>query len=514
MSSRAHDEATPLLEEQRPPQKTTPLPVAQLATVCLVRLADPISFCQIFPYINEFIAFLNLTDDPSQIGFYSGLVESSFAVAQLLSIYTCSRLSDSIGRRPVIMMGVLGVGIATICFGLSTSLTELLLSRSLAGLFAGTGPVNHAILGEITDHTNQAAAFPIYGLVWPFGGIIGPLIGGSLSEPAKKYEFFKDTIFDTYPYFLPCLIAGFVSLLGFFLAYICLEETLPSKTKSKHPSSEPSTDSSNNDGVSTTSTATATPSQPPATLLSLLRIPVIRTLCFSGFALESNVISFNVLFVLFSYTPISPSSGFGGLGFSASKIGFSLAVSGMISTSIQIFMLPFLLKRVKAEKIYGFSMRLWPVAFLGLPILGLIARLGAEPVVGGGLEVREGSTMYVLLWVGIGLVLAVARLGGLAYGVSMILVRNHTPNSEVLGTTNGLVQLAMCISRMISPTIVRSVFIFFFSWKLLDTNQTYSNFDHVFPSYLSAPKKPNQTTPITSTSCGIILWIALHTCHN
>ncbi|KAK7440177.1 hypothetical protein VKT23_017120 [Stygiomarasmius scandens] len=457
MSPRDVDEATPLLEEQCPPKKTTPLPVAQLATVCLVRLADPISFCQIFPYINEFIAYLHLVDDPSQIGFYSGLVESSFAVAQLLSIYTCSRLSDLIGRRPVIMSGVAGVGLATVCFGLSTSLTELLLSRSLAGLFAGTAAVNHAILGEITDHTNQASAFPIYGLVWPLGGIIGPLIGGALSEPAKKYEFFRNTIFDTHPYFLPCLIAGCVSLVGFLLAYICLEETLPSKVKAKSKqASSKCLDRSDDDATSDVVLPPKEVSQPP-TLLSLLNIPIIRTLCLSGFALESNVISFNVLFVLFSYTPVSL-SGLGGLGFSASKIGFSLAVSGLISTFIQIFLLPVALRRVEAEKIYTFSMKLWPIAFLGLPVLGLIARMGAEVVEGGGLAVKEGSGVYVLLWIGIGLVLAVARLGGLAYGVSMILVRNNTHNSEVLGTTNGLVQLAMCVSRMISPTIVSSVF--------------------------------------------------------
>lgn len=65
------------LEDQKstPPAKPTPLPKAQLATLCVVRLVDPIVFTQIFPYVNEMIDHLHLTDDPSKIGFYSGIVE-------------------------------------------------------------------------------------------------------------------------------------------------------------------------------------------------------------------------------------------------------------------------------------------------------------------------------------------------------------------------------------------------------------------------------------------------------
>lgn len=73
--------------------KVTPLPKAQLASLCIVRLVDPIAFTHIFPYVNEMMADLHLTDDPSRVGFYSGLVESSFAIFQLFSIYQWARLS-------------------------------------------------------------------------------------------------------------------------------------------------------------------------------------------------------------------------------------------------------------------------------------------------------------------------------------------------------------------------------------------------------------------------------------
>jgi hypothetical protein len=67
-------EFQPLLEAQPPTVKRTPLPKAQLAALCMARLSDPINFTQIFPYINEFMASLRVTDDPAKMGFYSGLV--------------------------------------------------------------------------------------------------------------------------------------------------------------------------------------------------------------------------------------------------------------------------------------------------------------------------------------------------------------------------------------------------------------------------------------------------------
>ena len=60
------------------PTKMTPVPKLQLATLCLVRLLEPIGFTQLFPYINEMVVNLNMIDDPSKVGFISGLVVSDW----------------------------------------------------------------------------------------------------------------------------------------------------------------------------------------------------------------------------------------------------------------------------------------------------------------------------------------------------------------------------------------------------------------------------------------------------
>jgi hypothetical protein len=104
------DESSPLLAHTVPdalesqalslPSKiqsvSIPFPKAQLICLCVIRLVDPIAFTQIFPYINEMMAHLHLTDDPLRVGFYSGLAESAFSVSSLFSIYQWARLSGAI----------------------------------------------------------------------------------------------------------------------------------------------------------------------------------------------------------------------------------------------------------------------------------------------------------------------------------------------------------------------------------------------------------------------------------
>ncbi|KAJ3738298.1 major facilitator superfamily domain-containing protein, partial [Lentinula raphanica] len=128
-----------------------PLSFSQLAVLCFLRMLDPLNFTQIFPYINEFVSRLNLTEDPSQIGFYS----------------------DRTGRRPVIIAGTLGLAISTILFGVSNSFLAAMISRALAGLFSGNVPIIPTVLCEITDPESEHFVFPFFGIFWPLGMILG-----------------------------------------------------------------------------------------------------------------------------------------------------------------------------------------------------------------------------------------------------------------------------------------------------------------------------------------------------
>jgi MFS family permease len=85
--------------------------------------------------------------------------------------------------------------------------------------------VYQTILAEISDSTNQAVAYPIYGGIYPLGATIGPLIGRFFSNLATKYpKYFGNNFLQEHPYFPPGLIAACVAMTGFTLTYFFLEE--------------------------------------------------------------------------------------------------------------------------------------------------------------------------------------------------------------------------------------------------------------------------------------------------
>ncbi|KAL1758831.1 major facilitator superfamily domain-containing protein [Schizophyllum commune] len=436
-------EETPLLagtvdEAQSPPQpQTTPLPYAQLAALCLVRLVDPLNFTQIFPYINEFITYLRLTDDPGKIGFYSGLVESSFALAQLMSIYPTARLSDVIGRRPIILAGALGIALSTLLFGCSQSLAGLLLSRSLAGIFSGNAGVLHSALAEMTDPSNRAIAVPIYGMTWPVGSIAGPMIGGAFANAAQKYpSLFGYDFLRQYPYFMPCFVTGSLGLLGFVLGWFSLEETLPTKRKMNMSRCDsPSPERSEAPRLPSTWT--------------LMQIPAVRALSISGFVLSFICTAFDVMFVLFCYSSVEH----GGIHFSDSEIGMGLAASGVYAAFMQLCAMPLIIRRFDLAAAYNFSMAVWPFVFAIFPAMQLTARAGYDVATG-----TYDSQTRALLWVMVLLMMGLAKVATLAYTFSMMLCAVHTPSPAALGSVNGLVQLSMCMSRAVSPAVVSLAF--------------------------------------------------------
>ncbi|KAF9532320.1 major facilitator superfamily domain-containing protein [Crepidotus variabilis] len=427
----------------------TPIPRTQLGILCLLRIVDPLSFNQIFPYINEFVSDLYVTDDPSQVGFYSGLVESAFALTQLLSIYLWSYTSDHLGRRPVVLAGLAGLATTTLLFGLSKSFATVMLTRALGGIASGNVPVIPSMLIEITDESNQAVAFAFFGMWWPIGTIAGPLIGGLLSKPAARfpkyldYQFLRDN-----PYFLPCLMVASFTLFSFVVASFMLEETMESKKTGKKLNVQ------SNSSMIAQENAVAT----RYTAKELLGFPVIRALCFSGFALSFLSTAFDVLFVLFCYSPVL----LGGLAFSPSEIGFALSTSGFLAALLQVFFMPMVLNRVDHAKLYHFSMKLWPYVFLSLPLLNVIARLGLDEETG-----RLTPRTVQVLWVSIALMLSVFRLAVIAYSVNMLLVKKYVPSPASLGSTIGLIQFSICAARAIAPAVASSIFAFSASTGLL-----------------------------------------------
>ena len=83
------------------------------------------------------------------------------------------RLSDRIGRKPILLMGLSGLGLSMVCFGLSRTFWAIVASRALAGALNGNSGVIKCMLSEITDETNLDRGLSFMPMIWSLGNTIG-----------------------------------------------------------------------------------------------------------------------------------------------------------------------------------------------------------------------------------------------------------------------------------------------------------------------------------------------------
>ncbi|KAI0803975.1 major facilitator superfamily domain-containing protein [Xylaria sp. FL0064] len=216
----------PSMSDHRP--SLPPFPSRQLLVLAICRICEPIAFMGIFPYVYFMIEDFHVTDDASKISFYAGMVTSAFTFAEFSTGLLWGRLSDKIGRKPVLLTGLAGTALSVLVFGFAPNLTVALLARAIGGLLNGNMGVLQSTVAElVTAKEHQPRAYTIMPVVWCLGSIIGPMIGGALARPCISYPglFSPGTIWDRYPYLLPNLFSAFVVLIGVINGFLFLEET-------------------------------------------------------------------------------------------------------------------------------------------------------------------------------------------------------------------------------------------------------------------------------------------------
>lgn len=182
----------------------------------------------IFPYVYHMVSSFHVTEDDRKIALYAGMVTSAFTFAEFSTGMFWGRVSDWIGRKPVLIMGLVGTAISMILFGFSPSLPVALLARALGGLLNGNIGVLQTVVAEIvTDKEHQPRAYSIMPFMWCMGSIIGPSLGGTLAQPADNYPswFSKNSLFGRFPFLLPNVVCTSVLILGIVIGFLFLEET-------------------------------------------------------------------------------------------------------------------------------------------------------------------------------------------------------------------------------------------------------------------------------------------------
>jgi len=157
-----------------------------------------------------------------------GLLMSSYSLAQFVFAPVWGRLSDRVGRRPILLLGLLGSVAGFTIFGLASTLSMLFLGRALMGIFGATIPTAQAAVADVTAPEDRARGMGLIGAAIGLGFILGPALGGLLSNLSSVLRL---PLFERNPYALPCLASAALAASNLVAAAFFLPESLPAERR-------------------------------------------------------------------------------------------------------------------------------------------------------------------------------------------------------------------------------------------------------------------------------------------
>ncbi len=318
-----------------------------LLALFLVTMIDMIGFGIIIPFLTYLVQDLAAEEGVVRIGLWVGLLMTAYSTAQFISSPFWGSLSDRIGRRPVLMVGLVGNTVFFTAFGFSNTLIFALSMRFLAGVFNGNIAVARAYIGDVSTPKQLATRMGLIGAAFGLGFTIGPFIGGEFSNPAERWDLFVGTVFETYPYLLPCLIASILSAGSLVLAFFKLPESidLASRAEQKPQSWSRQMTTMAKNSVSMLKTATVG-AMIWVTMLFMLGFTVMHA-----------------VFIL--YTEMDPSAG--GLGFSEQDNGRMFAMIGLLGILTQGVLIGPLTRKFGTRRLIPFSIALTGLGLVLIP---------------------------------------------------------------------------------------------------------------------------------------------------
>ncbi|KFG84622.1 hypothetical protein MANI_020009 [Metarhizium anisopliae] len=403
-----------------------PLPKVQIALLCYARMMEPIAFFSIFPYIAQMVKRNgNLPD--SDVGFYSGLIESVFSGTQTVVLIFWGRLADKVGRKPILIYSLCGLTIGPVLFGLATSIGEMVLFRSIAGVVSGSSLIIRTMIGDHSTPETQAVAFSWFAFAGNVGIFLGPIIGGALADPANQYPglFGGIGFFENYPYALPGLVVGAISVTAALTSMFFLEETLNTNETLGESLNSNSED----------------PDASKMTIWQLIKAPGVGVVLW---------IYGHVMFLAFAFTALLPVALFtpveiGGLGCSAMQISIYLAAQGGSQAVWLLFAFPFLQHRLGTKGVLQMCATAYPLFFAGYIAMNTLLRDG-------------GQAAMAWFWI-LGSVVAFVGPGvSMAFTGVQLALNDVSPAPQQLGTLNAIALTCTSAIRSVVPGVASAVY--------------------------------------------------------
>lgn len=348
----------------------------------------------------------------------------------------------------------------------------------------------------IREKKYQARAFLLLPMCFNIGVIIGPILGGVLSDPAGSYPnlFGNVPFFIKYPYATPNIVSSIFLLCAAAAVWLGLQETHDSLrdgppdlgTRVGHglmtwcrrvaaktlafrrdssegympvPTNELELAPDGTDGEPGHGQHHA--SKPPVKRYTQ-RLPFRRVFTrnvaltlFAQFFLTFHVGTFNSLWFVFLSTPVwdpntsrykidLPFKFTGGIGMHPQSVGMAMAILGVIGITMQLVLYPRVSARLGTIKSWRLFLLFFPLTYFLVPYLSVVPSTSEPP---------QGKT-GILIWLSICAVLFIQVMGRtFALPCQVILVNNCSPHPSVLGTVHGLGQSVSSAARTIGPVV-------------------------------------------------------------
>ncbi len=307
-----------------------------LAVILLSVLLDMMGIGIVVPVLPEMIRAIGHTD-LSQASIVGGWLFVAYSAMQFLAGPLVGNLSDAYGRRPVLLVSILGLGLDYVVTAYAPTIAWLFLGRTVAGLCGASYTTANAYVTDITAPEHRARAFGYIGAAFGIGFVLGPAVGGLLGQYGAQ---------------VPFLAAAALSLVNFAFGLIALPESLPRDSRRRLRWRR---------------------ANPFGAILTLKRHPVLLRWAASL-----------VLFFLAQsvYVSVWAFAAIARYGWTEKQIGLSLALVGVSAAVVQGALVGPIIRHIGE----------WRAAVLGLAVACLSAV--------GFAAATEGWMVYVLIVVG------------------------------------------------------------------------------------------------------------------
>ncbi len=297
-----------------------------LTIIFLVIFIDLLGFGLIIPiipfYLEQFVSH------DANIGQLMAAMIAAYSLMQFIFAPIWGRISDRIGRRPILLMSLIGTMVTHIWFALATELWMLFAARILTGIFAATVPTASAYISDVTDESNRARGMGLVGAAFGLGFILGPAAGGILTQ----FGGFR----------VPLFLAAFLSLAAFSVAWFKLEE-------SRKPGVEGQTDLRR---------------YRLSTLFQALKNPRLGLLFTIFFLVSLSFSNMETIFALYAERRFA---------FDARSTGYVFGFIGICSALMQGVFIGRLSKRFGEKTLITVSTLLLSISFLLMPVFDAVA---------------------------------------------------------------------------------------------------------------------------------------------